>query len=59
MPKILDRYVKGLEKSGRSEGSSFAIATSILQKKGVLKKGTQELSKNWRDKVYDKFIGRK
>ena len=45
MPKILDKYVEGIKKKGKSESQSYAIATSVLQKKGVLKKGTRELAK--------------
>lgn len=54
MPKILEDYVKGLEKSGKSKSSAYAIATSVLQKKGVLKKGSRKLtkkSKKSKDKI--------
>ena len=44
MPKILERLVGQLEAKGKDKGSAFAIATSQLQKHGVLKKGTQELT---------------
>ena len=44
MPKILERLVGQLEDKGKSKSSAFAIATSQLQKSGVLKKGTQELT---------------
>lgn len=44
MPKILERLKNQLEAKGHSESSAFAIATSQLQKHGVLKKGTQELT---------------
>ena len=42
MPKILDRLVGQLQAKGKSKSSSFAIATSALQKSGNLKPGTQE-----------------
>lgn len=44
MPKILDKYVEGIKKKGKSESSAYAIATSVLQKKGILKKGTRQLA---------------
>jgi hypothetical protein len=44
MPKILERLVSQLEAKGKPKSSAFAIATSQLQKHGVLKKGTQELT---------------
>lgn len=42
MPAILDRLVKQLVAKGKSKSSAFAIATSVLQKSGNLKKGTTE-----------------
>ena len=39
MPKILDRLVKQLRDKGFNKSSSYAIATSQLQKSGNLKKG--------------------
>ena len=42
MPKILERLVKQLEDKGKDKSSAYAIATSVLQKSGNLKKGTQE-----------------
>jgi hypothetical protein len=39
VPKILDEAVKQIRKKGHSLSSSFAIATSALQKSGSLKKG--------------------
>jgi hypothetical protein len=44
MPKILDRLVSQLEAKGKPKGTAFAIANSQLQKHGILKKGTQELT---------------
>lgn len=44
MPKILERLVGQLEAKGKDKQSAFAIATSQLQKHGVLKKGSQELT---------------
>lgn len=42
MPKILDETVKQLQKKGHSKASSFAIATSTLQRAGELKPGTNK-----------------
>ena len=42
MPKILDRLVKQLRGKGFNKSSSYAIATSQLQKSGNLKKGTNK-----------------
>ena len=42
MPKILDRLVKQLRDKGFNKSSSYAIATSQLQKSGNLKKGTNK-----------------
>jgi hypothetical protein len=39
MPKILDAAVKRIKAKGHSLSSSYAIATSALQKAGELKKG--------------------
>lgn len=40
MPKILDRLTNQLQAKGYNKKSSYAIATSQLQKAGHLKKGT-------------------
>lgn len=48
MPKPLDDLVKKLRAKGHDEQSAYAIATSQLQKSGVLKKGTQKLNKSRR-----------
>ena len=45
MPKVLEERVKALEAKGMAKDKAFAIATSSLQREGVLKKGTQELTK--------------
>lgn len=45
MPKILDRLVKQLQENGSSKRAAYAIATSQLQKHGILKRGTQDLTK--------------
>lgn len=42
MPAILERLVSQLQAKGYSKSSSFAIATSKLQKAGDLKKGTTQ-----------------
>jgi len=44
MPAILERLKNQLVAKGKPEGNAWAIATSQLQKHGVLKKGTQELT---------------
>jgi len=44
MPPILERLKNQIKGEGKSESSAFAIATSQLQKHGILKKGTQELT---------------
>lgn len=44
MPKILERLVGQLEAKGMPKSRAFAVATNSLQKTGVLKKGTQELT---------------
>ena len=43
-PEILDRLVKQLMDKGMDKNKAYAIATSSLQKRGVLKKGTQQLT---------------
>ena len=45
MPAILEKRVAALKRSGKSESSAWAIATSSLQKEGKLKKGTRTLTK--------------
>jgi hypothetical protein len=42
MPAILERLVKQLIAKGKSKSSAFAIATSVLQRSGNLKKSTQK-----------------
>jgi len=42
MPKILDRLVNQLK--AKNVANPYAVATSQLQKSGVLKKGTQKLT---------------
>ncbi len=44
MPRILDERVKALMAKGMDESKAYAIATSSLQKEGLLKKGSQELT---------------
>ena len=50
MPKQLDDLVKKLRAKGHDEQSAWAIATSQLQKSGVLKKGTHKLNRPRRKK---------
>jgi hypothetical protein len=38
MPKALEKLARKLRKTGKSKSSSYAIATSALQKKGKMKK---------------------
>lgn len=45
MPKILERLVSQRQAKGMDKGRAYATATSTLQKSGVLKKGTQDLTK--------------
>jgi hypothetical protein len=42
LPAILERLVSQLTAKGKSKSSAYAIATSVLQKHGELKKGTQK-----------------
>ena len=44
MPKILDNMVKKVTKSGMNKGAAYAIAVSSLQKQGIFKKGTVQLT---------------
>jgi hypothetical protein len=44
MPKILDRLVKQLEAKGMPESKAFAVANSQLQKSGIFKPGSQQLT---------------
>jgi len=44
MPKILDRLVHQLSEKGMDKDKAYAVATSHLQKSGVLKKGSDELT---------------
>jgi len=44
MPKILERLKNQLVAKGMPKSNAYAIATSQLQKHGVLKKGTQDLT---------------
>ena len=43
-PEILDRLVQQLMDKGMDKKRAFAVATSSLQKRGVLKKGSQKLT---------------
>lgn len=44
MPKIVERLVRQLKAKGKDDGDARAIAVSSLQKHGVLKKGTTDLT---------------
>lgn len=37
MPKKLKMMVKSMKKQGMEESKAYAIATSVLQKKGLMK----------------------
>jgi hypothetical protein len=37
MPKKLKKMVKSMEKQGMDKPKAYAIATSVLQKKGLMK----------------------
>lgn len=43
-PKILERLIHQLKRSGKNYSSAISIAQSSLQRAGVLKSGTQELT---------------
>tara|TARA_Y100000004_G_scaffold12634_1_gene13544 strand:+ start:11391 stop:13262 length:1872 start_codon:yes stop_codon:yes gene_type:complete len=45
-PEILDRLVQQLRDKGMEKNRAYAVATSQLQKNGVLKKGSQDLTKH-------------
>lgn len=44
MPQILKDCIKDLMKKGKTKSSAFGICTDSLQKAGILKAGTQELT---------------
>ena len=44
MPKILDDCVASSVRDGATKSQAFARCTASLQKAGILKKGTQELT---------------
>lgn len=55
MPKLWDKLVGQLESKGQPKKSkdgknAYALATSILQKNGYMKKGTRELTKKGKAK---------
>ena len=45
MPKALEDLVKKLIAKGYEKSRAYAIATSQLQKRGVLKRGSQKLKR--------------
>ena len=49
-PEIYDRLVSQLKAKGKSDDAAHAIATSQLQKHGILKKGTRELTDKGRER---------
>lgn len=44
MPAIFDRLVSQLQAKGMPKARSYAVANSQLQKAGILKKGSQQLT---------------
>jgi len=56
MPKILEEYVKGIMRKWKSKSSAYAIATSQLQKKWILKRWSQKLSKKLSKKKKKKKV---
>ena len=42
MPAILERLVSQLKAKGKSASAAYAIATSVLQRSGNLKRGTTQ-----------------
>jgi hypothetical protein len=52
MPAILDDMVDALVEKGYTESQAFAIATKHLQKRGLIKKGTRQLTT--KGKAYSK-----
>lgn len=44
MPKLLERLKSQIQAQGKDESSAFAIATSALQKRGHMKRGSHELT---------------
>lgn len=44
MPKILDKLVKSAEKRGIPSSMAYGMAVASLQKAGLLKKGSMELT---------------
>lgn len=50
MPAALDKCVIALRKQGKSEARAFAICTASLQRAGILKKGSQKLTKKGKSK---------
>lgn len=55
-PEVLDILVKKLMAKGMDKDKAYGVATSSLQKRGILKKGTHDLADD-RDykKEYDKY----
>ena len=49
-PEIYDRLVSQLKAKGKDNDAAHAIATSQLQKHGILKKGTRELTDKGRER---------
>ena len=57
-PEVLDKLVQKLMDKGMEKNKAYAIATSQLQKQGVLKKGTHDLAeKVYKDSGLGKWFG--
>lgn len=54
MPKILDRLVESAEKRGVPKSMAYGMAVASLQKAGVLRKGTMELTE--KGKKMNRFL---
>jgi hypothetical protein len=55
-PEVLDTLVKKLMDKGMDKDKAYAIATTQLQKKGVLKKGTHDLAENDYEYVFKESL---
>lgn len=58
MPKIWEQMVQKFKDKGMPNEKAYAIATSVLQKRGVLKKGTHELAESPSQKKKEKKNGK-
>lgn len=54
MPKILDKSVEAISKKGVPKSMAYGMAVASLQKAGILKEGTVELTE--KGKKMNKFL---